>query len=135
MKKAILILLLIAQAIALLGCHPRELIHDVNHHPMPEHVRHMRQEDIKNIIVHTAAHRGWLCHQDGPGKLLCHCKRRAHQATIEILYNNRDFSIKHVSSNNMKLKEDLIHPKYNKWIKLLEREIIDALNAHPAPTH
>jgi hypothetical protein len=134
MKKAILILLLIAQAIALLGCHRRQLIHDVHHHPMPSHVKHMHNEDIKNIIVLTAARRGWICHQDDPGKLLCHCKRRAHQATIEILYNNRDFSIKHVNSNNLKLKDDLIHKKYNKWIRVLEREIIEALNAQGIQT-
>ncbi len=133
MKRSVVSLVLLCTSIILTGCHPRHLIYNVDHHPMPSHVEHMSQETIKNTIVQTAARRGWICHQAGYGKLVCHLKRRAHQATIEISYNRHEFSIHHVNSNKLKLKEDLIHPKYNKWIKLLEKEIVDALNEQGVP--
>lgn len=132
-KSTILFLTFLSYTLFLTGCHKRVLIENVDHHPMPSHVENMKNDVIARSIIETAYKRGWICQKTQYNKIVCHCKRRNHQATIEILFSNHDFSINHVSTNNMKSENGKIHPKFNKWVRLLEKEIyqnLDNLNPY-----
>ena len=111
----------------LIGCAKREPIYDVQHHIMPDNAKRMSYSEIEKAIIAVARQRGWECNQQDTNKIVCHIQRREHQADIAIEYTHNQFSIKNIKTSNLDQEEGEIHKKYNKWVKLLEKEITNEI--------
>ena len=82
--------------------------------------------DYRNAIIRAGANRGWTFEDAGPGHLVGKVAvRNKHFATIDVTFDRESFSIAHQSSQNLRYDaaNNQIHPNYNSWIRLLEKEI------------
>lgn len=84
----------------------------------------LTQAQVEKAILTAGAKRNWQMKVVSPGLIRGDLTVRTHQASIDIRYNEHDFSIAYVSSSG--LGDDgkgNIHRSYNKWITLLDRTI------------
>jgi hypothetical protein len=94
----------------------------------------LTQAQVEKAILKAGLAKNWEMKVTEPGLIRGHVTVRNHEATIDIRYNERDYSIRYVSS--VELDDDgkgKIHRNYNKWIALLDntiqQELLDA--GHP----
>ena len=91
---------------------------------------------ITNAILGSGVDRGWKTRVLQPGlirgKIVVNNK---HTVEVDITYDETDFSINHVSSINMNynLRDGVpyIHPKYNRWVSILEDDIQEQMQRLP----
>ena len=89
-------------------------------------------EMITEAITRAGGNRGWTMKVLRPGlirgDLDVHGK---HQVQVDIIYNHDDFSITYVHSTNMNYNVrdgvPYIHPKFNRWIRILKEDIQDQI--------
>jgi len=115
--------------VGLVGCKGRAPIKNVEHQVMPQPARYMSNQQIGEIISQTLSKRGIYCAPVADNRLMCSMDTHGHQAQFSIDYNQNEFSINHVSTSNMKESEGRVHPKYNKWIANVKKDILKALSA------
>lgn len=99
--------------------------------------RELTSEQVKLAFMSVPAEiNGWAFEEKGEGKIVGTLKVRAHTVVVDILYSAKDYSILYVSSENMKYNAEkkTIHPKYETWIRKLERVVLKNLIALPATT-
>lgn len=82
-------------------------------------------ETTGKLITHALKYKRWSVLSDEPGKIIAHINVRKHSATIEIEFDKKNYSIKHVKSSQLKYDagNQTIHRNYNNWIIYLENEI------------
>ena len=91
---------------------------------------------ITNAILGSGVDRGWKMRVLQPGlirgKIVVNNK---HTVEVDITYDETDFSINYVSSINMNynLRDGVpyIHPKYNRWVSILEDDIQEQMQRLP----
>ena len=84
----------------------------------------LTQAQIEKAILTAGAKRNWQMKVVSPGLIRGDLTVRTHQASIDIRYNERNFSITYVSSNGLGADGNgNIHRSYNKWVTLLDRTI------------
>ena len=82
------------------------------------------QNNMLKAILTAGAKRDWQMKVISPGLIRGDLTVRTHQASIDIRYNEHDFSIAYVSSSGLDADgKGNIHRSYNKWITLLDRTI------------
>ena len=81
---------------------------------------------MKNIVMRAAHQKLWVPQAIDDGTVRCTLNLRAHQVVVDVVYTESSFSIRYVSSENMKYDpaSNTISPKYNQWVRNLRREII-----------
>ncbi len=85
-------------------------------------------EQVSAAIIEAGAGRGWSMTEVEPGLIRGEILVRGkHKVAVNIPFTTTTFSILYLSSENMNYQlrdgEPRIHPKYNSWIKNLERDI------------
>ncbi len=115
--------------VGLVGCKGRAPIQNVEHQQMPQPAHSMSNRQIGETISQTLSKRGIYCSPVSDNRLMCSMDTHGHQAQFSIDYNQNEFSINHVSTGNMKEAEGRVHPKYNKWILNVKKDIMKALSA------
>ena len=101
-----------------------QLIYDVTDAPITTMSGKMLTSDqVKSIITQTATARGWRVRDQRPGHLVATITPRSHMAAVDIIYTNKIYSIRYKESDNLLYNGANIHRNYNKWVKLLERDI------------
>ena len=87
--------------------------------------------DIAKAIKSALIAREWTVQREENGVIEAKLFVRSHTADIRIPFNKDSINIHYVSSTNLLYDEKqgikYIHRNYNKWIKLLEREITNRL--------
>ena len=70
--------------------------------------------------------RGFVPQAIDDGTVRCTLDLRGHQVVVDVVYAESSFSIRYVSSENMNYDPgtNTINPKYNQWVRNLQREII-----------
>ena len=124
MKNIIYVLGIVA---LITGCSHHAPIYNVENHPLPPQAQRMTNQEIGQRISQVVCKRDWHCIQKTPNSLMCNIDVRTHQACVKIDYTQCHFSIHYMNASNMSSKCGEIHPKYNKWIKLMEKDIIKAI--------
>lgn len=127
MKSVIYILLVIVTTSGIVGCARHVPVYNVEQHAMPVEARNLTTQEMGRRICLILANRDWKCHQTTPNTLVCHIEKRTHKASVQIDYNHQFFSINFVDSTNLKYENGNIHAKYNKWVKLMEEDILKAI--------
>jgi hypothetical protein len=88
-------------------------------------------EDIAKAIKSALIAREWTVQREGNGVIEAKLFVRSHTADIRIPFNKDSINIQYISSTNLLYDEKhgnkYIHRNYNKWIKLLERDIFNRL--------
>jgi hypothetical protein len=88
-------------------------------------------EDIAKAIKSALITREWTVQREGNGVIEAKLLVRSHTADIRIPFNKNSINIQYISSTNLLYDEKqgikYIHSNYNKWIKLLERDITNRL--------
>jgi hypothetical protein len=88
---------------------------------------------VRDAIVRALVSRGWQIEQDRPEGITATTVSGTNTATIQIEYDERAYSIHHVSSSpSLRYDGSAIHRKYNQWIERL-RVAVRAQLAIPMP--
>lgn len=85
----------------------------------------LSMEQVERAILQGMAVRGWRPQSRDPGRILAELNVRQHQAVVEIVYNERVYSIEYVSSQNLDESKNgkRIHRNFNRWIRNLDADI------------
>ncbi len=98
-------------------------------------------EQVEQAILRGAALKKWFIVQRGPGFIVAETSGGGHSAQVRIVYSNAGWQILHVQSTpGLKHGSDqrhgeIIHRRYNHWVKLLDDAIRSEMRAmhYPAP--
>jgi len=84
----------------------------------------LTQAQVEKAILTAGAKRDWQMKVVSAGVIRGDLTVRTHQASIDVRYNEHNFSIVYVSSSGLDADgKGNIHRSYNKWITLLDRSI------------
>lgn len=80
----------------------------------------------RRIIMTAAATQGWTTSETRPGgPILARKTDGSHLVALEILYDLRGFSFRHVNASpNLRYSGAQAHPLYNEWVRGLESAIV-----------
>jgi hypothetical protein len=90
-------------------------------------------EQIENAVVQGATAKGWVVVQRTPGLVIADINSGGHGARVRVLVNDGGWQIVHESSSpSLKYGHDerhgdVIHRRYNHWVRLLDESIRQAL--------
>lgn len=90
-------------------------------------------EQVENAVVQAATAKGWVVVQRTPGTLIADINSGGHGARVRVLVNEGGWRIVHESSSpSLKYGQDprhgeVIHRRYNHWVRLLDESIRQAL--------
>lgn len=111
-------------AAALLAACSNMPIYEVDKHPMPPGAQSLSLGQIETAVVSAAQRRGWTTEPVAPGLVRATYKQADHSATVDVSFDQASYSIKYVSSVNMREKEDgTIHGRVVNWVRVLEKDI------------
>jgi hypothetical protein len=89
-------------------------------------------QDIAKAIKSALIERQWTIQEEENGVIEAKLFVRSHTAEIRIPFDKNYVNIQYISSTNLLYDEKQgvrhIHRNYNKWIKLLERDITNRLS-------
>lgn len=114
--------------VVLTGCDRIQPIYNVQDTSIPAAAHKLSVEQIGSVIMKTALDGGWNVNAVKPGILRCSMKWLDHTAVVEVVFTDRTYSIRHVSSENLKEDAGQIHRKYNNYIHKLQNDIDHALS-------
>lgn len=88
--------------------------------------RDVTLEQVERAIQLAAAHKNWSVRRIKPGHLEGSVQVRSHVATVDILHDTEQFSIRYKDSRYLKYDsgKNTIHRNYNNWVMLLKQAII-----------
>ena len=114
--------LMFAGGCAMFGGRRGEPIQDVDNST----VTIVGEQTMKEIVMRAAHQKRWVPVAVDEGTVRCTLDLRGHQVVVDVLCLDSAFSIHYVSSENMNHDPDsnTINPKYNQWVRNLQREIV-----------
>jgi hypothetical protein len=104
------------------------------------------QQQVEAAVVQGSLAKGWTVVHHEPGTIVADVSSGGHGARVRILVNGGGWRIVHEqSSPGLKFRHDdrhgeIIHRRYNHWVRLLDESIRHALvtqtagGAYPAPS-
>ena len=81
-------------------------------------------EVVQKRIRIIGAERGWGFKVISPGHMIGSVGTAKHHAKVDLTFNQKEFSIKYLESHNLKATNGTIHHRYNRWIELLEHDLV-----------
>jgi len=102
-------------------------------------------EQVEMAVVQGATAKGWTVVHRAPGLVVADVSSGGHGARVQILVNEGGWRVVHEqSSPGLKFRQDdrhgeIIHRRYNHWVRLLDESIRQALimqtagGAYPPP--
>jgi hypothetical protein len=86
----------------------------------------LSNEQASEAIFNAGSHLGWSMTEIAPGHIRADINVRGkHQASVDINYDGRGYSIAYVDSENLKYdaEKGVIHRNYNSWVQNLDNQI------------
>lgn len=103
-------------------------IYQVTSRPVPLTAQNLSMGQIERAIILAGQGRGWRMERVSPGTLRAVQVAPKYSATIDIVYDRKAYSIRHVGSSGMRERDGTVHPHYNFWIRNLEADIQNSLS-------
>ncbi len=119
--------MLLAALLLVGACSRTAPVYDVRDRPIPVVAQKLSLDEIGQNIMSAGRRRHWRIDPIGPGRMTGRLDDRQHEAVIDISYTQQSYSITLADSVNLRQEGGEIHKKYNKWIRLLERDIDERL--------
>ncbi|MFK3972178.1 hypothetical protein ACI2KS_15775 [Pseudomonas sp. NPDC087358] len=89
---------------------------------------HADQEQVKQAILTTLVKRQWSVQRVGPDLVQAQITVRGQfHAEIDIPYTADHYQIRYRDSREMNYKDGKIHKNYNRWVRLLDKGILNEL--------
>lgn len=98
-------------------------IYNVADHPVPVAAQSFSVADIEQNIIAAGEGRGWKFTKLEAGKLLAVQEKEKYAAEVYVIFNQKSYSIRHVSSRGMREQGNEVHSHYNFWVRNLESDI------------
>lgn len=102
-------------------------VRDYDHQITSSANKQLTKKDVEKAIVSACQQRGWMCKATSEGTIAGLLDVRKHQVKIDIVYDEKSYSLKYKDSMNMKYDGDSIHKKYGQWMNNLSRSIDNQL--------
>jgi hypothetical protein len=118
MKKFVVVVL----ALLLVGCAGKPIL-NIEQRPIPVAAQQLPPDRIEAEIIAAAQSRKWQIQREGPGHLVATQTRSSYYATVDIVFDQKAYSITHRASSGMREKDGTIHKRYNLWVGNLQRDI------------
>jgi hypothetical protein len=86
------------------------------------------EEKMKQIIVNALQKREWTVQRLSPQLVQAEITVRGqYYAAIDIRYTRNSYGITYRDSRDLGYKDGKIHRNYNRWVSMLDRDILAAL--------
>lgn len=96
------------------------------YNPEPIPVGKASPEQVRKAVRSALNKRGWAANDKGPGHVVGTLMVRRHKAVIDIRYD-KTVRIRYLDSVDLNYNKDddveVIHPRYNEWVRNVERDI------------
>ena len=118
----VLFVLLAAAAALMAGCRS-EPIYEVAQAPVVSlGSKALSMDEVTKAIVRAGIVVGWQMTPEEPGRITGRYVRGQHNATVDVLYDAKTYSIKHRDSS-LSRDDGQVHRTYNGWVQSLDRSI------------
>ncbi len=127
------VVLLICAATILGACARLRPIYEVHSHQVPATAAPLTLGQVEAQIIKAGASLGWLMKSMKPGLVRGTMRQGKHSAVVNIEYDTAVYSILYNSSHRLSEGigdkdmgyegQRVIHKRYNKYVKTLERQI------------
>ena len=121
MRTRLTIASMLLLVVLLAGCRTAP-IYNVESSPVPASANLTRKQ-VGNVIEREATVLGWHVERQAPGRMVATLELRRHVAVVDILYDDKQFSIHYKDSKVLNYDGKKIHRNYNNWIHNLQRRI------------
>ena len=101
-------------------------IYNVNNQTVPAG---LTTAQVENAILVAGASKGWNMQKVRSGLIVGSINVRHHYAQVTIPYSQNSYSVLYKSSSNLNAAGGEIHRNYNKWVILLNRQIMSQLHS------
>ena len=75
-------------------------------------------------ITEAVQEANWRVIGSEPGRMRVTFAYTEHRVTLDILYNETEFSLQYVNSAALNYDGSTVHRAYNEWVQALERQIM-----------
>ena len=123
MKKISLVVALMVVGLIFAGCRT-SAVHNVQA-PVITTSAKVTMDQVEKAIILAGGSLGWQMHKVKDGLVKGTIHLRNHNATVDIHYNTKDYSINYAGSSNLKYNSanNTIHSNYNGWVQNLDNAI------------
>ncbi|WP_411390588.1 hypothetical protein [Pseudomonas sp. MPB23] len=88
------------------------------------------EEKMKTVIVDALQKRNWTVQRLSPQLVQAEINvRNQFYAAIDIRYTRNSYAITYRDSRDLGYKDGKIHRNYNRWVSMLDRDIMAALRS------
>ncbi|MBI3503622.1 MAG: hypothetical protein HY059_02175 [Proteobacteria bacterium] len=121
--------LICALGLIVASCRQSQPINNVSNHVVPGFAQQrLSEEKVGELIARAAVTTNWSVESAGTGRYRVTTRWREFSAIAEVAYTRQSYSIQLDSSQNLKEKNGMIHPRYNEKVRALTFEIDRQLN-------
>ncbi|KMT55885.1 hypothetical protein [Pseudomonas fildesensis] len=107
------------------GCTSKPVLN--TQHDLPANAQ-VSEEKIKQVIVAALQKREWTVQRLSPQLVQAEITvRNQFYAAIDIRYTRNSYAITYRDSRDLGYKDGKIHRNYNRWINMLDRDILAGL--------
>ncbi len=109
------------------GCTNKPILNTQHELPADNQVS---EEKMKTIIVNALQKRDWTVERLSPQLVQAEINvRNQYYAAIDIRYTRNSYAITYRDSRQLGYKDGKIHRNYNRWVSMLDRDIMAALRS------
>lgn len=120
--KTISILLLSLCLVLITGCRTIPVQNVINS-PVTVINTNYKLANVEKAIIRAGISLGWQMQKADAGHIVGILKLRSHIAEVDITYGKESYNINYKRSENLRYDGVGIHPKYNQWIRNLDKHI------------
>ena len=110
------------------GCTNKPVLN--TQHELPA-TRQVSEEKMKQVIVAALQKREWTVQRLSPQLVQAEITVRGQfYAAIDIRYTRNSYAITYRDSRDLGYKDGKIHRNYNRWVSMLDRDILAGLRTY-----
>ncbi|WP_339469223.1 MULTISPECIES: hypothetical protein [unclassified Pseudomonas] len=110
------------------GCTSKPVLN--TQHDLPATAQ-VSEEKMKTVIVNALQKREWTVQRLSPQLVQAEITvRNQYYAAIDIRYTRNSYAITYRDSRELGYKDGKIHRNYNRWVSMLDRDIMAALRSN-----
>ena len=109
------------------GCTSKPILN--TQHDLPANAQ-VSEEKMKAVIVNALQKREWTVQRLSPQLVQAEITvRNQYYAAIDIRYTRNSYAITYRDSRDLGYKDGKIHRNYNRWVSMLDRDILAGLRS------
>ncbi|WET11098.1 hypothetical protein P3S72_02900 [Pseudomonas sp. D3] len=109
------------------GCTSKPVLN--TQHDLPASAQ-ISEEKVKQVIVAALQKREWTVLRQSPQRVQAEITvRNQYYAAIDIRYTRNSYAINYRDSRDLGYKDGKIHRNYNRWVSMLDRDIMAGLRS------